>query len=70
MNEAQVRQSRHRGDGWLSLSRRVGDRVVVSTSDGLVLIDVTARDKGQVSLAIQAPRTCTILRVDREQIHR
>jgi sRNA-binding carbon storage regulator CsrA len=60
------------GAGWLAVTRRKGDRVVLSfEKDGewvTVNIDVNHLAGGEVRLAIQAPRAVRVARIDREEI--
>lgn len=49
------------------LSRKLGERVVIRLPDGgLVVVKVLERDRGRVSLGVEAPHDCAI---NREEVH-
>jgi len=55
-----------KGDGWLVLARRSGERIVIGDGEDQVLISVYSIVDGVVRLAIKAPKDVP---VHREEVY-
>jgi len=67
-----IESNAKKGSGWLGMSRKTGDRVTLSFErDGqwvVIKVDFNFIDRNEVRLAINAPRSVRVARVDRKDI--
>lgn len=54
-------------NGYLALARRVGQSVVLHTTDGPIEVRVTRVESGNIYLGINAPRKVQIVREELER---